>query len=383
MKILIGMTRSDTLASGSFKHIVQIGERFRKAGCDVAYVIGKMGPVCDVLSAKGFVVYSLAHLERNISPAKDLFSLLELIKVILQFNPDICSWHTAKIGALGRIASAITLRKSFYVPHGVPFFESKFNNGRMMYRRLEKLLSYLPTNIVGVCRYDTEQYLKLGLPKRKTITIHNGMRTVTLPTPNYSTNTKRDGRCIFMTAARFENQKDYQTLAKAIRRLSQSCPNQFELHIYGDGPQESHVRELFKDTGAPVLFKAVIEDLTVALLQADVFVLSSHWEGLPRTIIEAMSCRLPVIATDVGGVNELITHGQSGFLVAPLDDECFADAMAKYVNNLALCRAHADRSYSKFCAEFTLEDMVDKYMQAYVFSSPRSSPITSEQVPDS
>lgn len=379
MKILIGMTRSDTMLSGSFRHIVQIGERFRKAGCEVAYVIGKNGPVCDYLTARGFRLYQLPALERDLSPAKDFLSLLSLIKIVLQFNPDICSWHTAKIGALGRIASALTFKRSFYVPHGVPFFESRFNNGYKKYRFLEKLLSYLPAKIVGVCAFDTEQYLRLGLSKRKAITIHNGMPAVPL---NQSTPaTRRGERCIFLTAARFENQKDYETLAKAVRHLEQKCPGQYELHIYGCGQKEDSIRDMFRGMSDRVFFKGYIEDLTVALKEADVFVLSSHWEGLPRSIIEAMSCRLPVIATDVGGVKELISDEYSGYLIRPLDDEGLARAMATYVESESLWRAHAERSYARFKSEFTLEKMLDRYMQVYL---PQVSevPAVAKQVPD-
>jgi glycosyltransferase involved in cell wall biosynthesis len=374
MKILIGMTRSDTMASGSFKHIVQIGEGFRRAGCEVAYVIGKTGPVCDFLSARGFQVYSLPSLERDLSPLKDVVSLFGLLKILVQFNPDICSWHTAKIGALGRIASAILFRRSFYVPHGIPFFESRHNNGHEKYRLLEKILSYLPSKIVGVCQFDTDQYLKLGVPETKAITIHNGMPAVS--TPRSEPGSRPRDRVVFLTAARFEGQKDYQTLASAVRRVAQIYPNRFELHIYGDGPQEHQTRELFSGIDAPVIFKGFIEDMTVALRSADVFVLSSHWEGLPRSIIEAMSCRLPVIATDVGGVKELIVHGHSGYLVAHANAEAIVDAMVEYVENEALWRKHAESSYARFNAEFTVEKMLDKYLEAYLPEANREPAIT-------
>jgi len=362
------------MASGSFKHIVQIGEGFRRAGCEVAYVIGKNGPVCDFLSARGFRVYSLPSLERDLSPLKDAVSLAGLLKILLQFNPDICSWHTAKIGALGRIASAMLFRRSFYVPHGIPFFESRHNSGHKKYRLLEKILSYLPSKIVGVCQFDTDQYLNLGLSEAKAITIHNGMPAV------LTSRLERGGRprdkVVFLTAARFENQKDYPTLAEAVRRVAQICPNRFELHIYGDGPQEQQTRELFSGIDAPVIFKGFIEDMTVALKSADVFVLSSHWEGLPRSIIEAMSCRLPVIATDVGGVKELIVHGHSGYLVAHANAEAIVEAMVEYVENEALWRAHSESSYAKFNAEFTVEKMLDKYLQAYLPEASRAPAIT-------
>jgi len=188
----------------------------------------------------------------------------------------------------------------------------------------------------------------------------------TVPISRIDSGTRPREKMVFLTAARFENQKDYQTLAKAVRRVALACPGQFELHIYGDGPQEQQTRELFSGIEAPIIFKGFIEDITVALKGADVFILSSHWEGLPRSIIEAMSCRLPVIATDVGGVKELVVHGHSGYLVGHANDEAMVDAMVAYIKNEALWRAHAESSYARFNAEFTLEKMLDKYVQAYL-----------------
>lgn len=362
MRILIGMTRSDTIASGSFKHIVQIGERFRKEGITVAYVIGKSGPATQYLKSRDFKVYEMQRLERDLNVMKDLLSLLQLIWIIFRFRPGLCSWHTAKIGALGRIASLLTLRKSYYVPHGIPFYRSEFNKGHEKYRKLERLLGILPGTIIGVCNYDTQQYLELGVAKRKTLTIHNGMRTV----QERELTAKHDGRVRFVTAARFEDQKDYATLAKAVHQLAQHS-SEFELHIYGDGRREQEVRALFADVkGAKIHFAGVIEDLTTALVKNDVFLLSSHWEGLPRTIIEAMSCSMPVIATDVGGVAELIEHERTGYLVPPGGADQLCQSMRVYMDDPARIAEHGRTSYRKFKTEFTLEKMLTHYITEYL-----------------
>lgn len=364
MKILIGMTRSDTMASGSFKHIVQIGERFRKEGVEVAYAIGKQGPASEHLKNRDFKVYEMPQLERDLNVFKDLFSLLHLVYIILCFRPNLCSWHTAKIGALGRIASLLTFRKNYYVPHGIPFYESEYNTGYQKYRKLEKLLSILPGTIIGVCNYDTQQYLQLGIPEKKTLTIHNGMRT--LPEREHELKSVQKKRVTFITAARFEDQKDYTTLAKAVKSLANHSAD-FELHIYGDGSHEEAVREMFAGIEGPVIrFAGVIDDLTTELRKADVFVLSSHWEGLPRTIIEAMSCAMPVIATEVGGVNELIEHDRSGYLVRPCDDEQMSRYMKKYIDDQRRIVEHGLASYRKFKAEFTLERMLTHYVSEYI-----------------
>lgn len=378
MRILIGMTRSDTVASGSFKHIVQIGERFRKEGITVAYAIGKSGPATQYLKERNFKVYEMQRLERDLNVIKDLLSLLQLIFIICRFRPSLCSWHTAKIGALGRIASMLTLRKSYYVPHGIPFFRSEHNKGHEKYRKLERLLGILPGTIIGVCNYDTQQYLELGIAKRKTLTIHNGMRTV----QERDLEPKHGERVRFVTAARFEDQKDYITLAKAVHQLAEYSA-EFELHIYGDGRQEQEVRALFADVqGAKIYFAGVIEDLTTALVKSDVFVLSSHWEGLPRTIIEAMSCSMPVIATDVGGVAELVEHQRTGYLIPPGGAEELYQSMRVYMDDPARIAEHGRTSYRKFKTEYTLDKMLTHYITEYLPPVAISTEVIGERASD-
>lgn len=362
MKILIGMTRTDTLASGAFKHILQIGRRFQHEGAQVAYVMGKNGPCAKVLQEQGHTVYLLPYLERDVSPLKDFISLLQLIKLILVFRPDICSWHTAKIGALGRMASALTFRKCFYVPHGVPFVDCPENKGSGVYRRLEKFLSYLPAKIIGVCRFDTDQYRMIGVPEQKLLTIPNGMKAVARRTRE-----RQPGeRITFITAARFEDQKDYETLAAAVWQL-EPLFDKFKLLIYGDGRKEQAVRNGFAGIPASTVeFCGIVRDLAPELDKADVYVLSSHWEGLPRSIIEAMSSQMPVVATDVGGVAELVEHGKTGYLVPPKDVTALAGYMRRYIEQPGEIDDHAAGGRNKFDREYTLERMLDRYVEEYL-----------------
>ncbi|MBX2857968.1 MAG: glycosyltransferase [Cellvibrionaceae bacterium] len=367
MKVLIGMTRPDTIASGSFKHVVQVGDRFRKEGVQVAYVIGRSGPVTDYLELCGYKVYKLNFLERDLNPFKDFISLLQLIWTICLFRPTVCSWHTAKIGALGRIASFVTLRKSYYVPHGIPFYESKFNPSHGKYRKLEKILSFLPGKIIGVCDFDTEQYRNLGVSSSKLVTIENGMPEP-MPEADEKPAASQPSPVIFKTAARFEDQKDYDTLAKAIIKLYDNYPN-FQLHIYGDGKNEGRIKQLFSPLPpGVVIFYDVVKDFSKALDDADVYILSSHWEGLPRTIIEAMSVGLPIIATDVGGVYSLIDEDKNGYLIPSQDDRKFYEALSRYVKQPELISLHGKESKSKYKYRFTLDRMLNEYVDLYLHS---------------
>ncbi|MFT7279567.1 glycosyltransferase family 4 protein [Pseudoalteromonas distincta] len=360
MKVLIGMTRSDTIVSGSFKHICQIGEKFRDEGAEVVYALGGNGDAITKLRAAGFKVHALTNLKRDLSPLSDIWSLLKLIWLIISENPQVCSWHTAKIGALGRIAAMLTFKRSYYVPHGVPFVNTPENKGFKKYERLEKLLSYLPSKIIGVCEFDKNEYLRIGVPDKKLLVIRNGMLGKFNDTWELT-----DKPVNFITAARFEDQKDYTTLAQACSSLlSQSKP--FTLSIYGDGQYEAKVKQLFAHFPEGVInFCGVVDNFAEKLTQADVFILSSFWEGLPRSIIEAMACKKAVIASDVGGCSELIIKGESGYLIPIRDASTMAIAMSEYINNKTKTVSHGDAAYTLYKQKYSLPVMLESYAKEY------------------
>lgn len=363
MKVMIGMTRSDTTLSGSFTHIRQIGEAFRDKGSEVVYVLGGTGVAIDKLRELGFRVIALPQLKRNIDPLPDMVALLRLLWLIMRERPDVCSWHTAKIGALGRMASWLTARRAYYVAHGVPFANTPLNKGYKLYERLELLLASLPSKILCVCRYDSNEYVRIGVPQRRLMIIPNGMLGKTIDhTPPES----RHDRIRFITAARFEAQKDYATLAQACHQATAQGYD-YELHIFGNGPMETEVRALFADLPAGAIhFRGVVDNFADELVQADVFLLSSHWEGLPRSVIEAMACARPVIGSDVGGVSELVTHGVNGHLVPHADVAAFTRAMTSYINDPRTLSSHGNAGLEIYVANYTLDVMINRYCSEYL-----------------
>jgi len=360
MKILIGMTRSDTIVSGSFKHICQIGEKFRAEGAEVVYAIGGDGEAIDKLRSSGFKVHALTDLKREVSPFSDLFSLIKLVWLILKENPQVCSWHTAKIGALGRMAAMLTFKRSYYVPHGVPFVNTPENKGYKKYQVIEKMLSILPSKIIGVCEFDKNEYLRIGVPERKLLVIRNGM----LGKENEHWQLT-DEPVHFITAARFEDQKDYITLTAACQQLlANNKP--FVLSIYGDGQYEAQVKARFVDFPAGTInFCGVVDNFAEKLAEADVFILSSFWEGLPRSIIEAMACKKAVVSSDVGGCSELIIEQKSGYLVPIRNADVMAKAMVEYIDDKQKIVDHGLAAYELYKQKYSLPVMLTSYAQEY------------------
>lgn len=367
MKILIGMTRSDTIVSGSFRHISQMGDEFRKAGADVVYVLGGDGVAHDVLISKGYKVIRLPSLKRNLNVMWDFLALFGLLVIVFKERPNVCSWHTAKIGALGRIASMVLMRKSYYVPHGVPFVDTPENEGHKVYAVVERILSVLPSKIIGVCNFDKKEYLRIGVAGKNVIVIPNGMESIYAEAPSVFRSIDHSDKIKFITAARFEEQKDYETLAIAVESLFEKYGDKFSLEIYGDGFKEGYVKGLFQNAPAGcVLFCGVVSNFSEKLRLADVFILSSHWEGLPRSILEAMSCGKPVVATDVGGNSELIENDETGYLVSHKNSVELAKNMGFYIESPELVEKHGLAGYKKFNEKYTLDKMLCSYVKEYI-----------------
>ncbi|RBW46785.1 glycosyltransferase family 1 protein [Psychromonas sp. B3M02] len=354
------MTRSDTIVSGSFKHICQIGEKFRDEGAEVVYAIGGDGEAIDKLRESGFKVHALTDLKREVSPFSDLFSLLKLVWLVISENPQVCSWHTAKIGALGRMAAMLTFKRSYYVPHGVPFVNTPENKGYKKYQLIEKMLSILPSKIIGVCEFDKNEYLRIGVPDKKLLVIRNGMLGKDNDTWQLT-----EKPVHFITAARFEDQKDYVTLAAACHQLlAEKKP--FTLSIYGDGQYEEQVKARFADFPEGMIeFCGVVDNFAEKLAEADVFILSSFWEGLPRSIIEAMACKKAVVTSDVGGCSELIIEQKSGYLVPIRNAQVMAQSMREYIDDKQKIIDHGLAAYDLYLAKYSLPVMLNNYAEEY------------------
>jgi len=178
------------------------------------------------------------------------------------------------------------------------------------------------------------------------------------------------GTVVFGTVGRLQPVKDQATLIRAYAALAQRHPHARErarLVVVGDGPLQPELRELAATLGVQegVHFTGALDDVLSALRALDVFVLPSLNEGISNTILEAMGCALPVLATAVGGNVELVDDGTMGHLFAPGDVAALADHMASYVTDDRLRRTHGARARARAEAQFGLERMVDGYVAVY------------------
>ncbi len=171
------------------------------------------------------------------------------------------------------------------------------------------------------------------------------------------------------TVGRLEAVKDQLTLVKAFVELVEQLPNARHLRLVmvGDGALRVPIEALLMETGLQdqVWLAGARNDVPELMAAMDLFVLPSLAEGISNTILEAMACGLPVVATRVGGNGELVADGETGALVDRNDPVAMAQALAGYVQDDAQRRRHGAAARQRAETEFSISGMVAQYQAVY------------------
>jgi glycosyltransferase involved in cell wall biosynthesis len=319
IKILHLVTRSDTIG-GVHVNMIDVIHILERKGAQSIVLAGNSatGLLFSRLSMEGVPYIPLKFLTRPVDPILDLFAIIELAYFLFKSKPDLVHIHSSKAGIVGRVACFITNTRCIFTVHGWSFAHLSGLN-KFFFRLLESILSRIPEEIVCVSRRDLDLSSSLFLQPRNISVIYN--TSFIKPGERLKSHDSTQlgvlgGITIkFLCVARLDQQKDHESLLVALSLLPNSIA--WSLDIVGDGPRSIFLRDLVARLGIQpqVHFYGHLDDCSNLYANADVFVLSSHYESLPITIIEAMKSCLPVLATDVGGCNEMIIPSFNGYLV--------------------------------------------------------------------
>jgi glycosyltransferase involved in cell wall biosynthesis len=342
----------------------------------------------------GIPVERHAYLGRRVSATSDLRAFVALLRTIFRVQPDVVHTHTAKAGALGRLAALVynmTRRRSrrtlvVHTFHG-HVFESYFSPALSRVVRIaERGLGLASDRIVTISprqQHDIVERFRIA-PSAKTLIVPLGLDLESLLTmPGLAVTLREDigiaaDDIVVGFAGRFVPIKDLPTLLRAFARAVAQVPH-LSLVLAGDGPERETVMSLTREldiTGAVHLL-GWVDDLPRFYATLDICVLSSLNEGTPVAAIEAMAAGVPVVATAVGGVPDVVEHDISGLLVAAGDVEALADALVQLATN-PMVRARmgkAGRALAR--ARYSHLRLVDDIEQIYRQAlGQRRQPIT-------
>ena len=214
---------------------------------------------------------------------------------------------------------------------------------------------------------DLHQWLKtvVGIPDAKNQLIDNGVDTAHFtpaPTP--------PGAFVIGTVGRLQSVKHQAALVDAFIRLRALAPAEaarLRLVIVGDGPLRAALAQQVADAGIgeQVWLAGARSDIADLMRTFSVFALPSLAEGMPVTLLEAMACGLPVVASRVGGIRELVLENNTGLLVSAADPQALAEALAQYLRQPALAQQHGAAGRARIEARYSIAAMLSGYTSLY------------------
>jgi glycosyltransferase involved in cell wall biosynthesis len=278
----------------------------------------------------------IAELVRRISPFNDLVAFIKLYFFIRKNRFDIVHTHSPKASILGRWAAYFAgVRNIVYTVHGWPFYSFLNPLLRYLYVFLEKISALITKKIIVV----SSSGLREGTNKKvssadKFVIIHYGLDTEWAERIFVKRKSGPPFKNLVINISCLKPQKGLIFFLDAIKMILKERMD-MRFSILGDGPlNESINREIVKRklTGHLSL-GGWVDDISTLLSRASILVITSLWEGLPLAVIEAVASGVPVVATDTGGVLDILENGNNGIIVKRKDIEGIAAAILEIMGD--------------------------------------------------
>lgn len=276
---------------------------------------------------------------------------------------DVIHTHLTGADIVGRIAGALAGVPVVSTMHSVPY---DYDQQKLHRRTLQRLTARtLAARLVMVSpSIGIEYQRQWGIPASRLVTINNAVPMA--PYLAIAEGVAAHVPPTVTTIGRLSEPKAYHLLLAAARLVLDKRP-ETRFRVVGEGRLEAALRQQAQDLGIAhaVSFDGLRHDIPAILAETHVFVLSSLWEGLPVTAVEAMAAARPVVLTDVGGCRDLVTPGVEGWLVPPGDVETLAAALLEALADPERQRLYGRRGREKVRRAFGLEQYIRGHEQLY------------------
>jgi glycosyltransferase involved in cell wall biosynthesis len=367
---------------GPALHVAYLTEGLTKRGYDTTLVSGSLARGEDsmafVADARGVEVVRIDELGREISPLRDLMATIRLAKLIRKERPQILHTHTAKAGTVGRVAAL--LAGSRRPPIIVHTFHGHVLRGyfgplrSLFFRLLERRLAARTTALIAVSPQVRDDLVALGVaPRERFVVIRLGIELDERVAP------EQDGRAesrryLGIPGDRFAvgwigrmtAVKRTDDVLVAFKRLRDGGVDAV-LCMVGDGPDRLQLEQRAHELGVArnTVFLGYQEDVAPLYAAFDALVLPSGNEGTPVSVIEALAAELPVVATRVGGVPDVVRDGEDGYLVEAGATDDLADRLAQLARDPALRARMGKQGRERVLPRYAVDRLVDDVDELY------------------
>jgi len=305
----------------------------------------------------------------ELSPYLDLAGFFQLVSMLHKIRPDIVHTHQSKAGILGRVAAYLTkIPIIVHTVHILPFINVSPAQA-FFYRTLERLVAPLTDVFVNVGREMRDECLKAGIgnPDRHVV-IPSGMNldrfsadlraktpwSEVLKTQRIAIGVPR----FVLLVSRLEERKGQLGFLSAFAEIAREFP-EVVLVIAGEGPDQDRIADRIHELGLSgrVILIGFRKDIERVMAVAEIGVLTSRREGLPRVLVQYALMGLPIVATDIPGAREIVTPGVNGFLVPPGDWVAMRESLSRLLREPEMCRRFATAQSHLDFSSWSIEGM--------------------------
>jgi len=364
MKVLL-VAAAHATSGGGERHVADLLRLLPERGVDVALACPGGGDLSALADSLGIERHAI-----SIASGFSAVKVTAVRSVIDGVRPDIVHAHGSRAAMFARLADSNAGRRVVYTVHGIHADKAGTVLRRTVFLGIERWLRPRTAQFVTVCNSDIPKGTGLGiLDPQRTTTVYNG---IALPMGEPVSGVLRAELAIgsdaplALSVGRFHEQKDQATLIRAWRLVVDELPDAV-LALIGGGRLEGQLRELVTALGLAEHVRLLSErvGLDAAYDDANVFALSSRWEGLPYVVLEAMAHALPVVTTGVDGIPEAVVDGETGLLVTPQDSPGLAAAISRLLSDAGQRRRMGQSGLARVSERFSLDRMVDGLLGVY------------------
>lgn len=391
MKILYLITKSNF--GGAQRYVFDLATEMQKHGEDVVVAFGGDGTLATKLADAGVKTIRIPKLERDVNLLDDIKTFFFLIKLYNTERPDIIHLNSSKIGALGALAGRfyntwIFVSKIFgksgdtariiFTGHGWAFNEERSDVERFIIGAVHWLTIKLAHQTIAVSNKTREQVSVLPFSWHKLVVIHNGVGGLTfLPrdtaqkkiVTNTSWKTKilLPDTVIIGTLAELHKNKGLNFAIEGLVQLKKQITTPFVFIVLGEGEERESLQTQITEAGLneQVLLAGYKEQGSELLLAFDIFLLPSITEAFPYAILEAGKAGLPTIASNVGGIPEIIDDMNSGILIHSRNGGEITRALKFLIENPERRKQFGEAIALRIADRFNLEHMTTETLTLY------------------
>ncbi len=310
-----------------------------------------------------------APMVRSISPVCDMRSLRSLVRLIRLERPDVLHCHSSKGGFLGRLAGRLTAVPTAYTPHAWAFLSSPRPSVNATFLALEKIARPWTTLFIGSSESEADMARgRVGLRPERVVLWKNSVPETLLPKLPLPRSLEYEYIC---TIGRPSYQKNLDMLLRGYRRIRQHMPHVkcVALGVGLHSPLKAKIARMADDMDLSEDFIMLPwqnhRETAAIVSHAKAFVLTSRFEGLPFSVLEAMALGKAIVATDVPGTRDVIRGGTNGCLVGLDADEAFARRVLEILGDASLRTRLEQAARDEYLRCYRTEDRISALEAMY------------------